>query len=321
MKPENPRGELTSLASRHRRRSLPAIAGTLAVLLGLMAAPPAAAQEISPAAAQDAPAAAAAPQFTPQPVRVLVNGREIAGGVLGPAGRVLVPMRPLFEAAGAELYWDEVSRSVRAFYPGHSVTLQAGSRRAWVGGEEVVLDQEPVILDGRLYVPLRFVGESLSGTVSWDGGKGEAHLTLSLPEEAVAGLAKPEPPKSVVPYTDEELDLLVRVINAEAYDEPYLGKVAVGAVIVNRVKTRFSNATTIKGVLLNHCQFAVVCNGAIERLPLQEDSRRAALEALQGADPTHGAVYFNNLRLTKNLRFWNSLTRTVEIGSHTFFKD
>lgn len=304
-----------------RRRVRPALAGTLAVLLVLAAAPPVGAQEGPPGAAPDGPPAADAPAFSPRPVRVLVNGREIPGGVLGPAGRVLVPMRPLFEAAGAELYWDDVSRSVRAFYPGHSVTLQAGSRRAWVGGEEVVLDQEPLILEGRLYVPLRFVGESLSGTVSWDGGKGEAHLSLALSEQAVAGLAEPEPPKWVIPCTDEEMDLLVRVINAEAYDEPYLGKVAVGAVIVNRVKTRFSNATSIKAVLLNHCQFAVVCNGAIKRLLIQEDSRRAALEALQGADPTHGAVYFNNLRLTKDLRFWNSLTRTVDIGSHTFFKD
>lgn len=304
-----------------RPRSRPTLTVALAVLLSLAAPPPAAAQEVAPGAAKEAPPAEAAPAFTPRPVRVLVNGREVPGGVLVPAGRVLVPMRPLFEAAGAELYWDDVSRSVRAFYPGHSVTLQAGSRRAWVGGEEVVLDQEPLILDGRLYVPLRFVGESLSGTVSWDAGKGEANLTLALSEEAVAGLAEPEPPKWVIPCTDEELDLLVRVINAEAYDEPYLGKVAVGAVIVNRVKTRFSNATSIRAVLLNHCQFAVVCNGAIKRLPVQEDSRRAALEALQGADPTRGALYFNNLRLAKDLRFWNSLTRTVEIGSHTFFKD
>ncbi len=290
--------------------SMPAIAGTIAILSVLGPARPAAAQQ------ETAAAPAARQDF--REVRVLVNGREIPGGVLIPSGRVLVPMRPLFEAAGAEIFWDQVSRTVRAFYPGHSVTLQAGSRRAWADSGEVVLDQEPLILDNRLFVPLRFVGESLSGTVSWDGEKAEASLTLPLSEEALAALAKPA---SVIPYTEEELDLLIRVINAEAYDEPYLGKVAVGAVVVNRVKTRFSNATSIEQALLNGCQFAVVCNGAIERLPVLEDSRRAALEALQGNDPTGGAIYFNNLRLAKNLSFWNSLTRTAEIGRHTFFKE
>lgn len=252
------------------------------------------------------------------PPRVLVNGQEVAGGLLTAAGRIIVPMRPFFEAVGARLYWDPVARAVRAFYPGHSVTLVAGSRRAWKDDAAVTLDQEPVIVDDRMYVPLRFVGEALDGKVEWDGQRWEARLTLSLPTGTphLASDATPDP-QPVIPYTPDELDLMTRVINAEAYDDPYLGKVAVGAVIVNRVKAGFGR--NIREVLLAPGQFTVVQLGLINTLPLQEDSRKAALEALSGEDPTGGALYFKE-RSLPNRGFWSTLVQTAVIGGNAFYR-
>lgn len=100
--------------------------------------------------------------------------------------------------------------------------------------------------------------------------------------------------KGVIPYTAEDLDLMARLITAEAGGESYTAKVGVGAVVVNRVKSPdFPN--TIKGVIYDrygiYYQFTPVENGWINN-PATADSRRAALDALNGVDPTNGALYY-----------------------------
>lgn len=100
--------------------------------------------------------------------------------------------------------------------------------------------------------------------------------------------------KSSISYSSYELDLLARLITAEADNQPYSAKVAVAAVVVNRVKDpRFPN--TISGVIYEKddrfYQFTPVENGWINK-PASPDAKKAALEALNGSDPTHGAVYY-----------------------------
>jgi N-acetylmuramoyl-L-alanine amidase len=99
---------------------------------------------------------------------------------------------------------------------------------------------------------------------------------------------------SVIPYTQSELDLLARLIRSEAEGQPYSAQVAVGAVVVNRVKNpRFPN--TIKDVIYQidggYYQFTPVQNGWINR-PATAESKKAALEALKGSDPSNGALYY-----------------------------
>jgi len=97
-----------------------------------------------------------------------------------------------------------------------------------------------------------------------------------------------------IPYTQGDLDLLARLITAEANNQPYTAKVAVGAVVVNRVKDPdFPN--TIHGVIYEksygYYQFTPVENGMINK-PASQDAIKAAYEALNGVDPTNGALYF-----------------------------
>lgn len=97
-----------------------------------------------------------------------------------------------------------------------------------------------------------------------------------------------------IPYTQSDLDLLARLITAEADNQPYVAKVAVGAVVVNRVKdSRFPN--TISGVIYDksygYYQFTPVMNGMINK-PASQEALRAAYDALNGVDPTNGALYF-----------------------------
>ncbi len=99
---------------------------------------------------------------------------------------------------------------------------------------------------------------------------------------------------AAIAYTQSELDLLARLITAEANNQPHQAKVGVGAVVVNRVQdSRFPN--TISGVIYDksggYYQFTPVENGMINK-PASEPAKQAAYEALQGKDPTNGALFF-----------------------------
>ncbi|KOA20643.1 spore cortex-lytic enzyme precursor [Clostridium homopropionicum DSM 5847] len=102
------------------------------------------------------------------------------------------------------------------------------------------------------------------------------------------------PSKSVIPYSSSDLDLLARLIRAEAEGQPYNAKVAVAAVVVNRVQSsEFPN--TISAVIYQringYYQFTPVKNGMINNTATAED-RQAALSALYGSDPTNGALFY-----------------------------
>ncbi|MDI6710134.1 MAG: cell wall hydrolase [Bacillota bacterium] len=109
--------------------------------------------------------------------------------------------------------------------------------------------------------------------------------------------------------------LMARVIEGEAADEPYRGKVAVGAVIVNRTEDpRFPR--TIRGVVYQPNAFEAVDNGQIWR-PLSTESVRAAEDALAGRDPTKGAVYYWNPYKRVNPWVWSRPVH-MQIGNHVF---
>jgi spore germination cell wall hydrolase CwlJ-like protein len=109
-----------------------------------------------------------------------------------------------------------------------------------------------------------------------------------------------------VSYTASDLDLLARLITAEADSEPHEAKVAVGAVVVNRLKDpRFPK--TISSVIYQkdggYYQFSPVVNGWINN-PASQDSITAAKEALSGVDPTNGALYYFD-DTTTNAWLWS----------------
>lgn len=118
-----------------------------------------------------------------------------------------------------------------------------------------------------------------------------------------------------VRLSDQEVKWLAQMIHAEARGEPYIGQVAVGAVIINRLKSpQFPN--TMYGVLFQPKAFQPISNRTFFREP-DEKAYRAAHEALMGHDPTNGAVFFFNPRQS-NDRFMHSRPATVTIGQHRF---
>ena len=112
-----------------------------------------------------------------------------------------------------------------------------------------------------------------------------------------------------------DLYLLARVISAEARGEPYIGQVAVGAVILNRVE-HASFPNTISDVVYQTEAFTCIVDGQFDQ-PISESAYRAAQEALDGYDPSYGAIYYFNPDTATSAWIW-SRPLIVEIGKHRF---
>ena len=114
-----------------------------------------------------------------------------------------------------------------------------------------------------------------------------------------------------------DLNLLSRLVYGEARGEPYTGQVAVAAVVLNRVKhSSFPN--TIAGVIYQSGAFDVVSDGQINLTP-DATAKKAAQDALNGWDPSNGAIYYFNPSTATNKWIW-SRPMTVTIGKHRFCK-
>lgn len=115
--------------------------------------------------------------------------------------------------------------------------------------------------------------------------------------------------------SDDDIELLARVISAEARGEEYEGQVAVGAVIINRTKSP-DFPDTVSGVCFQPGAFSGVADGQISIAP-DESCIRAALAAAAGDDPTGGALFFYNPK-TAGDGWIRSRPVVAIIGNHSF---
>lgn len=151
--------------------------------------------------------------------------------------------------------------------------------------------ESPYLIGKKLGIPYQEIlrANGLSATATIYPGQ-----TLRIPAtqgNTSRGAAVDRTPAN---YSAEDLELLARLITAEADSESYQTKVAVGAVVLNRVKSNLfpnSIAGVVYQVENGHYQFEPVLNGWIN-VKASPDAIRAAKEALSGVDPTKGALYF-----------------------------
>ena len=136
--------------------------------------------------------------------------------------------------------------------------------------------------------------------------RGDVHPLEALPSPKIA------PP---IPYTEQDLRLLAQVVHAEAGTQPFVGQVAVAAVVINRMKAP-GFPKTIAQVIQEPGQFTSVTNGSIWQ-PADSTAYLAAAAALKGWDPTHGALYFYNPSLPFN-HWMNTLPITASIAGQLF---
>ena len=116
-------------------------------------------------------------------------------------------------------------------------------------------------------------------------------------------------------YSDADITLLARLIYGEARGESYVGQVAVGAVVLNRIKSA-SFPNTMSGVIYQRYAFTAVDDGQINLTP-NATARKAALDALNGWDPSYGALYYYNPKTATSQWIFSRKTTTT-IGNHVF---
>lgn len=141
-----------------------------------------------------------------------------------------------------------------------------------------------------------------------DGIAGPATLNaIGLPTGISSG--------SVHGYSQSDYQLLGRIISAEARGESYTGQVAVGAVVLNRVKSA-SFPDSIAGVVYQKGAFSAVTDGQFDQ-PVSSTSMKAARDAMAGWDPSGGALYYFNPAKTNNA-WMHSRPVITTIGNHRF---
>ncbi len=140
-----------------------------------------------------------------------------------------------------------------------------------------------------------------------DGVAGPATLAaVGLPSGSSAGASG-----------SADVNLLARLISAEARGEPYSGQVAVGAVVLNRMEHP-SFPSTMSGVIYQRGAFSCLDDGQFNE-PVAESAYRAAREALSGHDPSGGAIYYFNPATATSRWIWSRET-IITIGKHRFCK-
>jgi spore germination cell wall hydrolase CwlJ-like protein len=142
--------------------------------------------------------------------------------------------------------------------------------------------------------------------------------TLLIPSTSYSQSSASTVKYGVIPYTESDVDLLARLIYAEAQGQPYKAEEAVGAVVVNRVQSS-AWPNTISDVIYQringYYQFTPAANGWINK-PASAEARQAALDSLNGYDPTNGAqFYFDDS--TTNTWLW-SKPIALRVGNMVF---
>ena len=156
------------------------------------------------------------------------------------------------------------------------------------------------------------------------GSKTEAAVIRFQKQQGLSadGIAGPQTLKklgisvgTVPSATDANVNLLARIISAEARGESYTGQVAVGAVVLNRVEHP-SFPDTISGVIYQPGAFTAITDGQFNE-PIAGSAYSAARDALNGSDPSGGAIYYYNPDKTSN-QWIRSRPVIKRIGNHLF---
>ena len=158
-------------------------------------------------------------------------------------------------------------------------------------------------------------GSQTEKAVRWFQEKNGLNADGQVGEQTLAALGMPSGGSSESSGDSGSLDLLARLISAEARGEPYEGQVAVGAVVLNRVEhPSFPNS--VAEVIYQPGAFSCLDDGQFDE-PVAESAYRAAQDAVNGWDPSYGAIYYFNPATATSKWIW-SRPLIVNIGKHRF---
>lgn len=148
-------------------------------------------------------------------VKVVVDGYPLSLDVspVVERGRVLVPLRPIFEALGAQVSWDKKTKTVAAIRGARSVRLTVGQAVAYRNGVAVSLDVPAGIKKGRVLVPLRFVSEALGAEVNWNPVTSTVTVArkreiITITDSLGRKVSVPSPPQRIVVVNSDVAEVI-----------------------------------------------------------------------------------------------------------------
>ncbi|HQD39675.1 MAG: LysM peptidoglycan-binding domain-containing protein [Firmicutes bacterium] len=261
-----------------------------------------------------------------------------------PPGRT-APQNPAPPAAGGQVYTVRYGDSLFLISQRFGVSIADLRAANNIWDDNLMVGQQLVIPNGGTSTPQPPAGGSQVYTVKYGDslylisqrfGVSIAELraanniwddNLMVGQQLVIPKAgsnpKPQPPTGPISLRDDEIDLLARLVTAEAVGEPYEGQVAVAATILNRLRSP-NYPNTIRDIIYQvvdgrYYQFSPVLDGRINA-PAAASAYKAVQDALSGWDPSNGAIGFYNPRKTTN-KWVASQPVTVVIANHVFFRE
>lgn len=218
-----------------------------------------------------------------------------------------VSIRETSMALGAtDVSW--VNGVVTVTAPGLTITAVPGSYYIVANGRYLFIPDQCMFINDEVMVPIRTLAEAFGDTVVWNSDTGAVTVTASSGPIASGDQY----------YSSSDVYWLSRLIMAEAGNQPFLGKIAVGNVVMNRVASpQFPD--TVYGVIFDKrngsIQFTTAYSGAIHNTP-SNDCVVAAKIALDGGNVTDNSLYFAS---TTHCWAAKTQTYTMKIGNHTFY--
>lgn len=243
-------------------------------------------------------------------VTLVMNGSYINESAYLINDTTYVPLRAAATLAGAKVSFDEKTRSASVRMTGLDMTVTDGSYTVLANGRPLFSKTPSVILsDGRMYLPVRSLAKALSLDVEW------------IPERRVSLSGKISPLISWEKYyRSDELYWLSRIISAESRGEPLLGQIAVGNVILNRMRSP-DYPNTVWGVIFDRkygVQFSPVSNGSIYNTP-SYNSVLAAKICLEGVSVSSDILFFMEPSKSTSSWIYENRRYAFTVGNHYFF--
>ena len=206
--------------------------------------------------------------------------------------------------------WNDATKTATVYADGLSVTATNGDLYIYANGRCFYTVTPIRIIDNKMCVPIRAIAKALGVNVSWDDATRSVTLTK--------GTRQLESAENY--YNSDDLYWLSRIISAEAKGEPLKGQIAVGNVVLNRVRSK-SYPNTIYGVIFDRkhgTQFSPVSFGTIYQKPTAS-AIIAAKICLEGYSISNDVLFFMNPKIATNNWISKNRPYAFTIGNHKFY--
>ena len=258
-------------------------------------------------------------QSTAAIVSVDINGTSLYQKTdLLKSGVTYVPLRAFADYIGKfQISWNSSTKSATIKDRSLIITARVDDRYITSNGNRIYSDAPNMLIDNRMYVPIRSISDAMGLSVVWNASSRIATVAGSYKDGPSNDSTDGETSNEV---NQKDLYWLSRIINAESRGEPMTGKIAVGTVVMNRVRSSMY-PNTVYDVIFDRkfgTQFTPVASGSIYNEPSAE-SVEAAKRVLAGERTDSRILFFVNEKIATNNWISKNRTYILTIGNHKFY--